>query len=596
MTILASCYPYVPGEIWSGCIFTGDEQAGQSKWGFVQNAVQTLKYINKLDLKQYDHTVYFDDGTIVTAHRNDKEYWAEVYVPPRQTGPGQGQFYHVPGCVARYCLGVRNDVPSGDLKDEQLVFSVNSAKKTSVSFLNRKECGLPSSGVAPDGSILRDYKVISMPGTDTSTLSSEQNSGIGFTAKHIPSSGPFSISFVARLNKKIEIDYSFSEKSKEIGGESTIWNPIRPRILKSDDGETWSATCPGSLAPLLGRFLPLRFSKHWAKFTFPWPPYNSNFVSEAVDLIGFREVGTSCADEPTLESEYSPASPYWDKVVTGSLETLSGEFLNGWAENAETVNTAPYASFCRFQVGGSHSKPAGTRAVGVLENGEKRYSTVVTSPYDEGSDTTTFTLKDHQWRRFMTDAKPEITFGDQPFPVCNPRGYMIGMNFIGLAWYNGNSILAGKVCDYETEYNLSPTVSNPLDVGEWYHVCMTYDDSGESKLYISKSGSGNIQTSVAKQSTAAFECVNGFGSGLDYYLSGADYWDMEPEENSQTTDWKSSWIFSSCMDIGLIRFYHRALSMDEARALLLEAFHGVFVADDHEAAQLVGAGLVPVTL
>ena len=209
MTILASCYPYVPGEIWSGCIFTGDEQAGQSKWGFVQNAVQTLKYINKLDLKQYDHTVYFDDGTIVTAHRNDKEYWAEVYVPPRQTGPGQGQFYHVPGCVARYCLGVRNDVPSGDLKDEQLVFSVNSAKKTSVSFLNRKECGLPASGVAPDGSILRDYKVISMPGTDTSTLSSEQNSGIGFTAKHIPSSGPFSISFVARLNKKIEIDYHF---------------------------------------------------------------------------------------------------------------------------------------------------------------------------------------------------------------------------------------------------------------------------------------------------------------------------------------------------------------------------------------------------
>lgn len=280
------------------------------------------------------------------------------------------------------------------------------------------------------------------------------------------------------------------------------------------------------------------------------------------------------------------------------METLEGEFKDGWAENTETQNTAPYASYCKFRVVGDHGKDVGTRAVGTLQNGDRRYSTVMAVEYEyEGNVivATVFTLKDYQFKRYMTDAQPSITFGNQPFPVCHPEGYMIGMNLLGMAWYNGNRIVAGKVADFQTEYALPPIASDPLNIGEWYHVCMTYDEDGKTNLYHTKLGVEIINTNTSKQSISKFTNTDGFGYPLKVHI-GADNWHLSPLMNSPVADYKSHWEYSSSMDICLLRFHHRALKKDEARLFLLEAFHGVFVADDAEAAQLIGAGLVPITL
>ena len=46
---------------------------------------------------------------------------------------------------------------------------------------------------------------------------------------------------------------------------------------------------------------------------------------------------------------------------------------------------------------------------------------------------------------------------------------MIGLNYIGLFFVNGNKILAGKLCDFENEYVYNKIMSSELNIGSYYH-------------------------------------------------------------------------------------------------------------------------------
>ena len=595
--------PFAEQVFWS---FQGDRVRADSLRGLAMQVVNRLKAANPTN-KIASDSLRLDDGSIIQVNKAYNFIYVTVFCPEKKRLlPVQepvnipvlqpGQFYHVPGCKARYSF--KNE----DLQNEIYVApgTVDSSIDTTntgqgVQTLLFKDVGLSPLLPSPDGSISRDAKVCYLEGADPGTGLS--GGRLKMSSNNLPTSGAFSVSALVRLRKPIEMDYSFTPKTKELDCGYTVWNPIKPRILTSEDGETWSAVCPGSAVPLIGWHIPSRFSKHWVRFTYPWPAYNENFVASAENLIGYREVGTVCADEPLIESDYDAASPYWDKVVAGEQETLAGEFQNGWEENAEVANAAPYASFCTFKVDGEHGKAAGTRAVASLSDGSKRYSTVVSYIYEYNGDgsvkDTILTLKDYQFKLYMTDAQPSLVFGYQPFPVCHPQGYMIGTNFLGLLWYNGNRILAGKICDFESEYSLSPIVSDTLELETWYHVCMTLDKIGNAFLYLTKQFDTNTVIYKGIQSSGGFTAEDGFGEVLKLPVA-ADDWSFTRSPSDPISKYTSQWEFSSYMDITMMRFYHHALTKEEAVLLAKEAFGQAFVADDSEAGQLQANELIAI--
>ncbi len=587
----------------------GDRQRADSYRGAALQLKASLDAGNGKGVEQCSVQRKYDDGTVIDVRKAYNFYYITVFCPAgKVTQPGQelvnlpvlqpGQFFWIPGCRARYSFkneDLQNEIyikpgtidPSIDIKN-----TGNGA-----TFLALKDAGLSPLLPSPDGSISRDAKVCYLEGAEPGTGYS--GARLDMSSYNLPTSGAFSVSALVRLRKPIELDYSFTSKTQELDCGYTVWNPIKPRILTSEDGENWSAVCPGSAVPLIGWHIPSRFSTHWVRITYPWPSYNTNFVNNYVEQIGYREIGTVCADEPLMESDYDAASPYWDKVVAGEQETLSGEFQNGWDENSEVTNTEPYDSYCTFKVDDDHAKTAGTRVVGSLSDGSKRYSTVLSYVYEtdgEGHITATiFTLQDYQYKLHMTDAQPSLTFGAQPFPVNHPQGYMIGTNFLGLLWYNGNRILAGKVCYFETEYSLSPIVTDELDMGAWYHACLTMDAGGTCALYLTKQGDSNTVIYKSVQSSVDFVAEDGFGEKLKLSVA-ADDWVMSSSKDSEATDYTSQWEFSSYMDITMMRFYHHALNKEEAVLLAKEAFGQAFVADDDEAGQLQGKGFQAVIL
>lgn len=586
-------------------ILRGDERRADTLRGAALQLKASLDQGNVNALNQCSASRRYDDGSVIEVRKNYNFYELNIYCPhvekKQEAAPVQivpplekGQFYWVPGCFARYGFKegeeLYNEIPvqpgsiSGDTS--------NSGR--GVSFEKLKDVGLPPPGTSPDGSITREYRTCKLIEADPD--SGYSGSSLNLSSVHIPSQGAFSISCVVRLREPIKMDYSFQYRTAELANGYTVWNPIKARLLTSTDGVTWSAACPGSLAPLVGYKIPSRFSNHWVNFTYPWPTYNNNFVTGMVSQIGYREIGTVCPDEPLMASDYDSASPYWDKVTTGTLETLSGEFVTGWEENAEIQNVAPYASFCKFKIDGDHAKAVRTRAVASLEDGGKRYSTVSATEYERNPDNsikaTILTLKDYQYKRFMTDASPVVTFGAQPFPVAHPEGYVNGVNIMGLCWINGDRIAAGKICDFETEYNLNPIVSDPIELGVWHHALMTYDDDAKTCLYLTKIGSNTIDMIFSNQSSGSYKNSDDYGESLRLKV-GADDWRSSTSADSESSA-ISQWEYSSSMDIGLMRFYHLALSKSEAQLLTREVLDGVFVADDHEAAELQGKGLRPV--
>ena len=584
----------------------GDKQRAEGFRGAALQLKANLDAGNGKGVEQCSVQRKYDDGTVIDVRKAYNFYYVTIFSPlGKQVHPGQepvnipalqpGQFYYIPGCKARYSFkneDLQNEIPIAKGEIDPSIDTTNEGH--GVETLSFKDVGLSPLIPSPDGSISRNAKVCYLAGADPNT--GDSGGRLRMSSLNLPTKGSFSISALVRLRKPIELDYSFTSKTQELDCGYQVYNPIKPRILTSEDGATWSSVCPGSAVPLIGWHIPSRFSTHWVKFTYPWPTYNDNFVANAEDLIGYREIATVCDGEPLLASDYDSASPYWDKVA-GELETLAGEFQRGWEENAEVANAAPYASFCTFKVDGEHGKATGTRAVASLSDGSKRYSTVVSYVYEYNGDgsvkDTIMTLKDYQYKLYMTDAQPSLAFGSQPFPVCHPQGYMIGTNFLGLLWYNGNRILAGKICDYESEYSLLPIVSDELDIAAWYHVCLTMDASGNCSLYITKQGDNNTVIYNSVQSIGDFVPEDGFGEILKLPVS-ADDWSFTRSPSDPVSRNTSQWEFSSYMDITTMRFYHHALTKEEAVFLSKEAFGQAFLADDFEAAQLQGNGLMAV--
>jgi hypothetical protein len=580
-------------------VIEGDRRKADELRGIGLQLKDQLRAQNVNDDKVYTLGPYEYPGGVKIAVQRQQQIYVDlyrifIYWPPGLGGgpePEQaeipelekGQFYWVPGCKARYDIkkSWENNIPNGELKDETILRGV------SVSTLSAKQAGLPAGGVSPDGSIARSYRVASLPGN--TAIETKLTSFLELSAKHIPPEGEFSISCVVVLNKEIEPDYTFSQKTNDLDCGYQIYNPIKPRVLRTEDGgETWGYTCPGSIAPILGVMIPSRFTDHYVDITWPWPSYSDNFINSELRVIGYREVGTICDGEPTLTSEYSTTSPYWDKVTVGSLTTLSGEFTDFWEDNTSVQNTAPYVSYCRFVVDGNYRSLSG-RAVAQTQSGAKRYATVEDASFSDGK--TTFILKDYQHQRYIKDANPSISFGDQPFPVCHPEGYLAGINLCGLFWYNGNRILAGKISDFQNEAQYSPIITNKLELDTPYHVVLSYAENGETTLYVTKIKSKDIAVYKSRGTTSKFYAYDSAGAALPL-MSGTKYQELRSTDGEVV----GQWLFSSNMLLGLPRFYRRALSSQEAKLLLLEAFNGVFVADDFEAAQLVGSGFKPVTI
>jgi len=592
----------------------GDRERADSLRGVGLQFKEQVKRQNVYDYPVFVRRFAANDGTTYAVMRNCGplvDVWTiEIFCPPREEPlrPGQepvnipvlqpGQFYYVPGCKARYSFkneDLQNEIY---IKPGSLDSSIDTINEgLGMVFLSLKDAGLSPLFPSPDGSISRDAKVCYLEGAETG--SGYSGSRLNMSPYNLPRSGAFSISALVRLRKQIEMDYSFTSKTQELDCGYTVLNPIKPRILTSDNGETWSAVCPGSAVPLIGWHIPARFSKHWVRFTYPWPVYNTNFISNYVDQIGYREIETVCDGEPLMESDYDSASPYWDKVTVGELETLSGEFQTGWEENAEADNDAPYASYCTFKVDGAHGKTTGTRVVSSLSDGSKRYATVVSYVYEYNEDSsikdTVLTLKDYQNKFYMTDAQPSLTFGSQPFPVNNPQGYMIGTNFLGLLWYNGNKIIAGKICDFEIESILLPVITEEIEINCWYHVCLTMDSVGSCTLYITKYGKDDADIYKSVQSGGDFSILDNNGESIKLSI-GADDFHLATSAGSLPTNYYSEWEFSSYMDVAIVRFYHRALKKEEAVLLEKEAFGQAFVADDDEAGQLQSNGFMAVVV
>jgi|GEM_PF-2994650 len=595
--------------VWFPATLHGDKEKAGALQGLATQFWGQVNNENVYDHKVLSRRLDLPDGSQILVRRNGTLYLTDIYCPtvaekkqedqPKLIPDLQpGQFFWVPGCVARYGFlnELYNEIP---LKNGSVGEGVSTTNKgVGVSFISLKSSGLPGTGVSPDGSISRNYRVIDLAGSDPDDPSTAPH--LELSSWHIPNNGPFSISCVFRLNEDVICDYSQTTKTGELDNGFQVYNEIKARLLFSDDGATWYTHCPGGTAPLIGYKIPEKFYDHWVTITYPWPAYNNNFVQNADKAIGYREIATVCENEPLLVSPYSQDSPYWDKVYTGGLETLSGEFLSGWAENTGIQNTAPYKSLCTFRVEGAHGKGAGTRAVSSLSDGTMRYATVESYYYEYENDeivATVFTLKDYQYKLYMTEAQASITFGSQPFPVSHPKGFMIGMNLMGMSFFNagGTRLVAGRVCNFQDEYKNPPIVSDVLALGEWYHTVMSYDEKGKTGLYLTKLGQKEVTVLEALQATSQFQNVDGFGGAVAIHVA-SDNWFLASEANNPATDRTAEWEFSAKISIGLMRFYHHALKKEEAALLKREVFEGIFVADDHEAAQLVGAGLQLVTV
>lgn len=254
----------------------GDKVRAESYRGELAQFIAQVKLENINNYKVLTRYLDLPDGGYIRVFKNDNLIFADIICPAVETSTPvaetvdlkpapTGRFYWVPGCIGRYDFidELSNGIPlkAGSVDGD------TTNKGYGVSFVSRKAAGLPAPGVSPDGSIIRSYRVCQLEEADPD--SGLSGSRLEMASAHIPMEGPFSISCVVRLRKEIQIDYSFSSKTSELASGYTVWNPYKARFLFSDDGDKWTATCPGSIAPLVGYKIPSRFSDHWAKISYP---------------------------------------------------------------------------------------------------------------------------------------------------------------------------------------------------------------------------------------------------------------------------------------------------------------------------------------
>jgi len=168
-----------------------------------------------------------------------------------------------------------------------------------------------------------------------------------------------------------------------------------------------------------------------------------------------------------------------------------------------------------------------------------------------------------------------------------PDGFVMGLQAAGLFLASGNRLLGVRLSHFETQTGYVPAVTDPLELGLWHHVVMTHEADGAVQVYVAREDAAEAAVYGGVQPLCAMDaaCV--------YQASGVNAWTLR---NGLTGAAIGAYRMNPAMDVALPRFFHYALSPVQAWLLQLEALAGLFVADDHEAAQGAALGFVPITV
>lgn len=166
-----------------------------------------------------------------------------------------------------------------------------------------------------------------------------------------------------------------------------------------------------------------------------------------------------------------------------------------------------------------------------------------------------------------------------------PYGFILGLQAAGLFVYNGNRLLGARISDFDSQTGYSPPVTDALEIGVWYHAVFTHDGAGTARVYLAKQNSSEAWVFCGDQPLCAMDAA------CQYTLGGINAWTLH---NGTTGAAIGAYRMNPVMDVALPRFFHYALSADQAYLLQMEALDGLFVADDHETAQAEAMGLTPI--
>jgi hypothetical protein len=172
-------------------------------------------------------------------------------------------------------------------------------------------------------------------------------------------------------------------------------------------------------------------------------------------------------------------------------------------------------------------------------------------------------------------------------PYPDPDGFEMGLQAAGLFLAGGNRLLGARLSQFESQFATVPAVSDPLEIGVWHHVAMTHARDGAVTLYVTRQDQAEGAAYGGVMPLCALDAA------CTYQASGVNAWTLRSGEGGQAI---AAYRMNPAMDVALPRFFHDALSPGQAWLLSLEALSGLFVADDHEAAQAAALGLTPVTI
>jgi len=126
-----------------------------------------------------------------------------------------------------------------------------------------------------------------------------------------------------------------------------------------------------------------------------------------------------------------------------------------------------------------------------------------------------------------------------------------------------------------------------VDLDVWHHVVFTHAADGTARIYLARQDTDDAWAYSGNQPLCAMD------TACQYTFSGVNAWTLH---NGRTGADIGAYRMNPVMDVALPRFFHYALSAAQAYLLQLEALEGLFVADDHEAAQGAAQGLSPITI
>ncbi len=171
----------------------------------------------------------------------------------------------------------------------------------------------------------------------------------------------------------------------------------------------------------------------------------------------------------------------------------------------------------------------------------------------------------------------------------HPAGFVTGVQSAGLFIYDGNRLMASKISDFHAQYAYPPILSRRLETGVWHFAAMSYEADGETRLYLARLDGADAALEAGAGRQPVCELDEAFvraASGVNGYFI----------VNTQDGSHISQFRMNPAMDLAMPRFFHHALSPDQAELLFLEAAGEAFVADAFEAGELMDKGFTPIVI